>query len=161
MKTKRIISLAIVMAIVVLALFLLRDNRNGAIGTGESTSLIVGSNAIYVDDQLPGRSVSIAMVRLEKPGFVVIHEDNAGKPGKFLGISGALPMGETKKAIPIGLSRMTKDGETLYAMLHLGDGDGVFDSAKDKPVLDSLSGQPVMMIFTASLDASEPGAINL
>ncbi len=161
MKTKTIISLAIVMPIVVGAFFFLRNDRNAPSQTGGSTGFIVGTNAIYVDEPLPGRSVSIAMARLEKPGFVVIYEDNAGKPGKILGTSGALPTGETKKITPIGLSRMTKDGETLYAMLHLDDGDGVFDSAKDKPALDSLNGQPVMMIFTASLDASEPGAINL
>ncbi len=160
MKTNRVIVVAIVVAVVVGAMFFFRDDRNGAIQIGDSTGFIVDNNAIYVDDQLPGRSVSIAVVRLEKPGFVVIHEDNVSKPGKILGTSGALPAGEIKNITPIVLSRMTKDGETLYAMLHLDDGDGVFDSAKDKPALDSLSGQPVMMIFTASLDASEPGAIN-
>ncbi len=160
MKTKTIIALAIVVVVVVGAVFFFRDDRNEPTGTDDSTSLIVGNNAIYVADQLPGRSVSIAVALLEKPSFVVIHEDNAGKPGKILGASGVLPAGETKNLTPITLSRATADGETLYAMLHLDDGEGTFDATKDKPALDSLSGQPVMMIFTVSLDASEPGAVN-
>ena len=128
--------------------------------TGNSTGLMVGSNAIYVAEQAPARAVSIAVVQFEKPGFVVIHEDSADKPGNILGTSGILPAGETKNLAPITLSRTTKDGETLYAMLHFDDGNGVFDLAKDKPALDSVGNEPVMMIFTISADASVPDAVN-
>ena len=78
----------------------------------------------------------------------------------ILGVSGLLPSGETKNTPPIALSGATKDGETLYAMLHLDDGDGAFDAAKDKPAQDKVGGEPVMMIITVSQDTTEPGAIN-
>ena len=158
------------MAVFVGAVLFFRGDRKEPTPTGDTSGLIVGRNAIYVAEQAPSRTVLVAVARLEKPGFVVIHEDNAGplrrsfneasKPGKILGTSGVLPAGETKNLTPIALSRMTKDGETLYAMLHFDDGDGVFDPSKDKPAIDSISKEPVMMIFTVSTDASAPAAVN-
>ena len=120
----------------------------------------MGKNAIYVAEQLPLKTVSVALVHLASPGFVVIHEDNAGAPGKILGQSDALGAGEIKNLPPIALSRSTKDGETLYVMLHFDDGDRVFDAVKDKPALDAVADEPVMMITVVSKDALEPGAIN-
>ena len=69
--------------------------------------------------------------------------------------------GEAKNLVPIALSRTTRDGETLYAMLYIDNGDNIFDPAGDKPALDSVGGEPVMMIFTISADASTPEAVNL
>lgn len=136
-------------------------SRNEAGSAGDSSGLIIGANAIYVAEQVPSRTFAVEVVRLEKPGFVVVHEDAAGAPGGILGASGALPSGETNNLAPIPLSRLTRDGETLYAMLHLDDGDGVFDAAKDKPALDPLGALPVMMIVTVSAEATEPGAVSL
>ncbi len=158
------IKILLILAVVVITLgtvFFFRGSNTKTSITHDSTNLIVGRNAIYVDEQSLSRTVSVAVVRLEKTGFVVIHEDNAGKPGKILGASNALPTGETKNLTPIALSRTTLDGETLYAMLHLDDGDGTFDATKDKPAQDSVDGSPVMMIFSTSLDGSVPGIINL
>ncbi|MBI1888580.1 MAG: hypothetical protein HYS15_01455 [Candidatus Spechtbacteria bacterium] len=126
-----------------------------------STGLIIGANAIYVAEQAPSKTLTVAVVRLEKPGFVVVHEDVAGAPGGILGASAVLPAGETHNLSAILLSRMTRDGETLYAMLHVDDGDGVFDAGKDKPVLDPVSASPMMMIVTVSAEAVEPGAVSL
>ncbi len=164
----------VIVAIAIGATFFFRGSSTKPAPTGDSAGLIVGRNAIYVAEQSPSKTVSVAVARLEKTGFVAIYEDNAGplrrsfseaseasKPGKILGASGILQAGDTKNLTPITLSRATADGETLYAMLHLDDGDGVFDPAKDKPALDSLGGEPVMMIFTVSMDANEPGAVNL
>ncbi len=128
---------------------------------GNSAGLIVSKNAIYAAEQLPSQTVSVALVRLANPGFVVIHEDNGGAPGQILGQSAVLSVGEIKNLSPITLSRSTKDGETLYVVLHSDDGDGRFNATKDKPVLDSVSSsEPMMMIIAISKDASEPGAIN-
>ncbi len=161
MTTKTFIIFVGIVIIALVAVFFFRGDSTKPVPTDDSTGFIVGRNAIYVAEQSPSRNVSVAVARLEKTGFVAIHEDNAGKPGKILGTSGILQAGETKNLTPITLSRVTADGETLYAMLHLDDGDGVFDPVKDKPALDSLGGEPVMMIFTVSMDASEPGAVNL
>ena len=129
--------------------------------SNDSLGLIVGSNAIYVAEQAPSRTIAIDVVRLEKSGFVVVHEDASGEPSKILGASGILGAGETRNIAAVPLSRITRDGETLYAMIHVDDGDGVFDPLKDKPALDSTSAEPVMTIFNVSADATEPSAVSL
>ncbi len=167
MNQKTLIILGVVVVILGGATFFYRDNNVEPATTGDSvglpaqTGLVIGNNAIYVADQAPAQAVLVAVVRLEQTGLVVIHEDKSGQPGQILGTSAVLSAGETKNLTPIKLSRLTKDGETLYAMLHLDDGDGVFDPAKDRPVFGSLGDNPIMMIFTVSLDATEPGAVNL
>ncbi len=161
MKTKVFLVLAGIVVAMIGAAFFFGGGSLKPSPIGDSTGLIVDNNAIYVVEQVPSRTVLVAVVRFAKPGFVAIHENNAGQPGKILGASGVLPAGETKNLTPIMLSRATADGETLYAMLYDDNGDGAFDAAKDKPLLDSESGQPVMMIFSISVGASEPGAVNL
>jgi len=153
------IILGIISTIIVKAVLLQKITKqpNTAI---EPTGLIVGKNAIYIAEQLPSQVVSVSLVILANPGFVVIHEDTAGAPGQILGQSSMLGAGETKNLAPIAISRSTKNGETLFVTLHFDDGDGAFDATKDKSALDSVSGEPVMMITVVSKDASEPGIIN-
>ena len=127
---------------------------------GNSSGLVVGKNAIYVAEQVPSKAISIAVVRFEAPGFVVIHEDVAGVPGAILGRSSILAAGETESLALIPLSRATKDGEMIHAMLHLDDGDGVFDAGKDDPAEDRIGGKPVTMVVIVSADAVEPGVVN-
>ena len=151
----------IIVAVVVGAVLFFGGSREGSDPPNDSTGLVIGTNAIYVAEQAPSRTLAVAVVRLEKPGFVVVHEDVAGITGGILGASGLLTAGETNNPASIPLSRLTQDGETLYAMLHLDDGDGIFDSVKDKPALDSVDALPVMMIVTVSVEATEPSAMSL
>lgn len=162
MSIKTFFILGIIVVFVAGIVFFFRGGgRESGPATGGSSGLIVSNNAIYVAEQIPGQSVSVAVVRLEKPGFVVIHEDVSGAVGKILGVSSLLPEGEVKDLMPVALSRATTDGETVYAMLHFDNGDSRFDVAKDEPALDSVIGEPVMMIVTISKDAVEPGLMNL
>lgn len=161
MKTKTFLFLGIIIIVVAGAFLFLQDGDKEASPAGDSSGLIVSQNAIYVAEQAPGEGITVSVVHLETPGFVAIHEDVSGVPGKILGMSGLLPAGETKNLPPIALSRATKDGETLYTMLHLDDGDGTFDAAKDKPAQDKVGGSPVMMIFTVSAEAEEPTDVSL
>ena len=160
MKTKNLLLGVIIIVIVGIFLFLGNSGKEPD-SAGDSSGLIISTNAIYAAEQAPGQEFSVAVVYLEKPGFVVVHEDNAGKPGQILSASALLPAGENKNTPPIALPRATKDGETLYAMLHLDNGDGQFDAVKDKPAQDKVGGVPVMMIIGVSQGATEPGAINL
>lgn len=154
------IFMIIVAGIVGTALFF-RVGRERPDSHGDSAGMIIGTDAIYVADQAPSRTLTVAVVRLKNPGFVVIHEDAAGTPGGILGASSVLPAGETNNPASIALSRVTRDGETLYAMIHADDGDGVFDAIKDKPALDPVGALPVMMIIMVSAEAGEPGAVSL
>lgn len=159
MNTKTLVILAIIIAVSG-AVLLFRDSGEKPGSAGDSSGLVVSNSAIYVAEQMPGQSVSVSIARLEKPGFVVIHEDAAGATGQILGVSRWLPVGETKIPLPIRLSRATTDGETIYAMLHFDNGDGQFDATDDEPVLDSVDGDPMMMVVTVSQDATEPGVVN-
>ena len=90
----------------------------------------------------------------------MVHEDVNEAPGGILGVSNLITSGETKDSLPITLSRSTLDGETIYVMLHFDNGDGVFDATKDKPVVDPIANEPMMMIVVISKDATEPDAVN-
>ncbi|MBI2068534.1 MAG: hypothetical protein HYT67_00270 [Candidatus Yanofskybacteria bacterium] len=163
MSTKNIKALLIIGIIVaagVGAVFLFLGNNDGSGSADDSAGLVVRENAIYVAEQPPSNIVSVAIVRLGKPGFVVIHEDVNEAPGRILGVSDLIAPGETKDSLPITLSRSTLDGETIYAMLHFDDGDGVFDAAKDNPVIDPIANEPMMAIVAISKDATEPDAVN-
>ena len=163
MKREGLVLLAIIVAVIGSGLFFRGGHEESGL-PGGSTSLVVGTNAIYVAEQAPSEVLSVAVVRLEKPGFVVVHENALGAPGGILGASGLLVAGETNNPVPIALLRLTRDGETLYAMLHLDDGDGIFDAMKDKPALDPINNLPVMMIVIVSRETREtiePGAVSL
>lgn len=157
----KIFIICAVIAAVFAGVTLFRNSTKEFHSPGDSSGLIIGKNAIYVSDQAPSQTLSVAVVRLEKPGFAAVHEDASGVPGDIVGISGILPAGETKNVPLISLSRMTQDGETLYVMLHLDDGDGVFDALNDKPFFDPIGADPVMMIIIISAEATEPEAVNL
>ncbi|MDO8574270.1 MAG: hypothetical protein Q7R86_01445 [bacterium] len=161
MNVKTLLVFIVIIGVIIVTTLFFRDDTKKPDSAGDSSGLIVSQNAIYAAEQAPGENITVSVVHFETPGFVVIHEDTSGVPGGVLGASGLLPSGETKNTPPIALSRTTKDSETLYAMLHLDDGDGVFDAAKDNPARDSVSAEPVMMIIEISQDAAEPGAVNL
>ena len=92
---------------------------------------------------------------------MVIHEDANAAPGKIFGVSGLLTSCERKDSLEIPLLRPTVEEETVYAMLHIDDGDGMFDEIRDKPIFDPITGDPMMMIVLISKDAFEPDAVNL
>lgn len=162
MNKNLLIVVGLVIIVVVIASALSAGNKPAPtpVSDGNSAGLIVGDNAIYVAEQAPGQSASVGVARLAQPGFVVIHEDQAGAPGAILGQSGLLAAGESEN-VSITLTRATQDQETLYAMIHLDNGDGSFDPAQDVPATDSTGGGPVMMMFTVSIEASEPAAVSL
>ena len=110
-------------------------------------SLVPGAkNAVAVSDYTLGKTVSVASVLLQKPGYVMIHEDDRGNPGKIIGTSKLLLAGESTNVV-VNLTRASKEGEELYAMLHLDDGDGKFNATTDSPVTDDQE-NVVMMNFT-------------
>lgn len=137
--------------------------RSGRMSADEAknpaaSALRVGENALYVPDQMPGKSVVVEFVTLAEAGFVVIHESIEGALGPILGKSDRLAPGLTEKTA-ITLSRDAKDGEELIVMLHHDDGDGGFDPAKDLPVKDA-EGSAMMMPFSISHDAVLPDSVS-
>lgn len=82
-------------------------------------------NSLSVSDQPSGMSVAIESVDLKENGYVVIHEDEAGKAAKVIGNSKLLEAGSYSN-LEVSLTRESKDDEVLYAMLHSDDGDGSY-----------------------------------
>lgn len=113
----------------------------------------VGENAIYVPPQKPGTQIYIALAALKNGGYVVIHEDAAGAPGKILGASSLLPAGGSGE-FKITINRSSVNGETLHAMLHTDNGDGQFMAATDAPVKNE-AGDIIMIGFTIDETATD------
>lgn len=102
--------------------------------------------AISISPQKAGSSIVVDEITLSKPGFVVIHEDNAGSPGKIIGQTFLLTAG-TKQDIVVKVS--VQAGKTYYAMLHSDNGDTKFNATDDVPLKDS-KGMPIMTMFTVT-----------
>ena len=92
----------------------------------------VGGGSIAVPAQTNTNTVTFS-ADLKKAGFVTIHESVGPAPGEIIGTSSYLPEGETVDAI-IPLSTAMVPGLTYVALLHVDDGDGVYDTLKDMPV---------------------------
>lgn len=106
----------------------------------------MGTNAIEVDDQKVGSTVSLKSVKFENAGWVAIHDDKEGTPGNILGAAW-FPSGENSGLVE--LLRNTESGKTYFAMLHNDDGDKKFDNKIDVPITDA-SGTIIMVKFMAS-----------
>lgn len=114
---------------------------------GVLTSPTASNNSIMVNDQAAGGIVMIAKVSLAQDGWVAIHEQADGKPGRILGAQ-RFDMGVYSGG-QVELLRDTMAGNTYYAMIHIDDGDKIFDPHVDLPVIGS-DGQPVMVMFKAN-----------
>ena len=101
------------------------------------------ANSISVSNQKAGAEVTIDQVVLQNTGWVVIHEDSNGMPGKILG---AQLFDPGTGSGTVELLRGTLPGGTYYAMLHSDNGDRAFDPKKDLPLTDQ-GGAPIMQTF--------------
>ncbi|GEM_PF-931566 len=103
------------------------------------------TSAVSALDQKAGLSV-MAVVSLDRQGWVAVHEQTAGKPGKVLG---AKHFGPATGAVTVPLKRATVAGGTYYVMLHSDDGDiNDLNLGKDLPLLGA-NGMPIMAMFRA------------
>ena len=103
-------------------------------------------NLLMVADQSAGKSVIVGKISAVRDGWIVIHEDRAGKPGNILG---ALRVDQgTHSGLMVELLRDSVGGQAYYAMLHSDNGDKKFDYAADLPVQEN--GSPVMTKFMAT-----------
>lgn len=141
----------IVVIIVILVIGFMVWGDKGLPGTeGGSSALRVGDNAVSVTDQKPGDEATVSLAVLGAPGYVVVHEKVGEEAGGTLGSSTLLPKGESQ-GVKVPLAIPLEIGKTYIAMLHLDNGDGVFDAGSDAPAM--WEEQPIMMEFGVSADA--------
>ncbi len=134
------------------------DTTDTTDNTTDTMPLLVGKNALYVAEQRPGTTVEVSALVMESPGFVVIHENQNGTPGKIIGKSSLLDKDDNGAAIT--LDRQTTDGEKLIAMIHKDNGNSTFSETEDTSVKDD-QGEDVMMEFEVSANAPEVDIISL
>ncbi len=152
----------IIIGVVIGGVFLYNSRNENEAENREPTpkAMLAEKNAVVMNDQKPGTSLVGSTVYLENSGFLVIHEDANGAPGQILGASALLQSGENKN-IRVTLTRQTKDGETLHAMLHAdSDGNGKFQASIDTPV-QSILGGPIHGMFKISAQAQENIPVSL
>lgn len=167
MSTKSLLGLLVILIILLGGLYwvygkdrLVSTAQNDSTAVEPTSSgMLAEENAIVVSEQKPSAGVTASLVYLAAPGFVVIHEDTNGAPGAVLGASVILQQGENQN-VRVNLSRSTRDGEKLHAMLHADtDGNGTFSSV-DQPVQSRLGG-PISGWFEISADAQEGGTVSI
>jgi len=90
------------------------------------------NSAIYILEQKPSNIAIAAYAILEKPGYIVIHENNNGNFGKILGNSKLLPIGKSDNVF-IGIIRQSFHGEIFFAVMYEDSGDGIFTPGVDVP----------------------------
>lgn len=107
-------------------------------GSSNPTTTPQGGSAINLVEttaNAPGNSITIPRVVLSEPGFVMIHKSVNGQTGPIVMTGDYLPAGESTGVVVSGLQ--TQSGQKYYAMLHVDDGNEVYDSpAVDPPVYD-------------------------
>lgn len=133
----------VIIILVVLGMRAFGKGQGPSVATPEST---VASDAVTASDQAASNTVVVDFASFTQGGYVEIHEASAGKPGKIIGSSPYLPAGEQSN-VEVQLSRTTKAGETLFAMLHSDDGDQKFNGKTDVPITDA-EGNIVLTPFT-------------
>ena len=113
---------------------------------------IISINNIDVPDQAPGNEVFVGKVLLkteENGGFVIIHRATEdGEVGDIIGVSQYLTPGVTENfVVTLNEGEVVEIDETVIAMLHADDGDGVWNSETDISIINS-EGDVVMSAFT-------------
>jgi heme/copper-type cytochrome/quinol oxidase subunit 2 len=151
-----VVTVIVIIILIVLGYYMFKGGSTPTDTTGTDTTGGVDNptalNRVVVSDQFPGNIIYVSSVQLEKPGFVVIHKDDKGKPGAVIG-SQYFDKGINPGKIT--LTTATLEGGIYYAMLHSDtDGDKKFDEAKDLPLKDA-SGNTIMKLFRVSSTVTE------
>jgi hypothetical protein len=120
----------------------------------ESAPQRIGSNSINVEQQMSGSNVYTNSVALSSPGYIVVHVNDGGIPGKSIGASELLAAGNHTN-VRIQLDSTMPVGNSYLVMLHTDDGNGTFNPDDDIPVIEENAF--IMMAFKVSSDNHKQG----
>jgi hypothetical protein len=126
-------------------------------GGGDTPSISASDQVLPADAP---EMVTVDSVSYGQAGFVVIHEADGDSFGNVIGSSELLEGQDSYEDVEIMLDRAVEDGETLYAMLHMDDGNGEYDDAStDAPV--EANGEVVLDTFTVDLPSVSASDVSL
>lgn len=125
------------------------SKSNGTVEVGTPApvvqKVVTGTNPmIAVVGQPAGSRVAFSTL-LNDAGWVVVHEDRAGKPGNILG---AQWLPEGTHAGEVTLLRNTETGKTYHVVLYADDGDKQFE-VHGEATLVVEGGEPITATFVA------------
>lgn len=163
MKTN--VSIVLVAIVILGAIFAFTGKQNNTpsmtmpMNNGSMSGMMVENNSIAVSGQGETNILVASMIVITNPGYVVVHEDNNGQPGKIIGVSKLIGPGMVH-GVSIQLSRNAIAGEKLYAMLHKDNGDKTY-SDTDIPVTGK-NGEPIMMeVIVKTGIQTQPDSISM
>lgn len=117
--------------------------------TGDEPAVTQLVNELVINDQNPDSvAVLVAQASLNTPGYVVIHDNNNGQPGKIIGVSKLLIADDYTN---ISVIAPLKPGSTYFGMLHADDGNGLYDVKADTTHLMGTDGKEVIRMFKVLL----------
>ena len=165
-KQTSIALIIIVLALAIVGIMALQKKSIPATNQNTNTSqnmgsmgMMVDNNSIAVGAQGENNMLTASMLVITDPGFVVVHEDNNGQPGKVIGVSRLVGPGMVHN-VGITLSRTAVKGEKLYVMLHKDNGDKTYTDV-DSPIVGK-TGDPIMMVVTVEAGTpTAPGAMSM
>jgi len=112
----------------------------------EGDAMEKDDSSITASDQPAASSVAIDSATLIAPGYIVIHEQTDGELGPVIG-NGELYEAGSFENVSVALDRPSVTGETLYAMLHDDDGNGLYEfPGADAPTVNK-AGEIVVLPF--------------
>lgn len=97
--------------------------------TGLADEEIIGQSVL-------GGQVSLLSLALKEGGYVAIHKEEKGKPGKIIGISPLIQDGlySNGSVGSVQIMEPISPGDTLFVALHSDYGDGAF--FQGRPAVD-------------------------
>lgn len=111
----------------------------------------VGGGAITVENQPENLTQVTLDAEVAADGWITIHESMSGAPAAIIGVSDLLSVGNHPDLV-IPLREEMIPGYRYITLLHVDDGDGVFEPLQDYPV--EVDGEVVRPDFVAG---REPG----
>jgi hypothetical protein len=88
-------------------------------------------SATPVSVNLTNSSMTIDEIELDEPGYVVAFNDDRFRKDDVIGKSGLLQSG-VLQGVLVNFPDVTKAKGTLYAVMFVDDGDGIFNYNQDK-----------------------------
>ena len=118
---------------------------SGTPTTATMPAATASSNGISISSQTAGITVAVNSISVSVPTWVVIFQNNSGKPGNALGAQMFFP-GQTSGSV--ALLRDTIAGQSYLAGEYVDNGDHQFSKQSDTQVT-TVAGTPMLVTFTA------------
>lgn len=118
-------------AIVIVVFLLFTKPQNQDVIPNDQISEVFAPT-LTVEPQLPSDSILVTSAVLDKPGFIAAFktmDKNIPDETNFSGVSGLLEGDHATVQVP--LTTPSREGDTYSVIIHVDDGDGIFEFPGD------------------------------